>query len=183
MPEAERTGAASADLSEIRPTKHLLEQRPDGADWSATHEAQTLAMGFFVQHRGAGTKLPAELGASHFLEHLMFKGSLEPSAPPDLNARLDALGGQANALYQRGSHRLPRRQPCRSSKPNLLSTLSVLLSPALRPEEVDTERGVILEEIEMYADQPDSRLMDTPARRVLGRSIRWASWCWARRRR
>ncbi len=59
-------------------------------------QAQTLAMGFFVS-TGARDEAPDELGASHFLEHLMFKGSLEVSAA-DLNARLDALGGQANAF-------------------------------------------------------------------------------------
>ncbi|AWN22017.1 insulinase family protein [Deinococcus irradiatisoli] len=121
-------------------------------------EAQTLAMGFFVR-TGARDETPAEMGASHFLEHLMFKGSLEVGAA-ELNARLDALGGQANAftseeatVYHAAS--LPEQQG------ELLSSLSVLLQPALRPEEVETERGVILEEIEMYADQPDSRLADT----------------------
>ncbi|WP_161881239.1 M16 family metallopeptidase [Deinococcus alpinitundrae] len=146
----------SEPLPPLRPVKHqlasgltvLTERDPD---------AQTLAMGFFVR-TGARDELPAELGASHFLEHLMFKGSETVSAP-DLNARLDALGGQANAftseeatVYHAAS--LPEQQH------DLLSTLSVLLTPALRPEEVGTERGVILEEIEMYADQPDSRLMD-----------------------
>lgn len=139
-----------------KPTKHvlksgltvLLERDPD---------AQTLAMGYFVG-TGARDERPAELGASHFLEHLMFKGSVEVSAL-DLNTRLDALGGQSNAftseeatVYHAAS--LPEQAA------ELLSALSVLLTPALRPEEVGTERGVILEEIEMYADQPDSRLMD-----------------------
>ncbi|AZI43136.1 insulinase family protein [Deinococcus psychrotolerans] len=140
----------------LKPTKHvlssgltvLLERDPD---------AQTLAMGYFVG-TGARDERPAELGASHFLEHLMFKGSESVSAL-DLNTRLDALGGQANAftseeatVYHAAS--LPEQAG------ELLSALSVLLTPALRPEEVSTERGVILEEIEMYADQPDSRLMD-----------------------
>ncbi|TSA83827.1 insulinase family protein [Deinococcus detaillensis] len=140
----------------LKPTKHvlssgltvLLERDPD---------AQTLAMGYFVG-TGARDERPAELGASHFLEHLMFKGSESVSAL-DLNTRLDALGGQANAftseeatVYHAAS--LPEQAG------ELLSALSVLLTPALRPEEVGTERGVILEEIEMYADQPDSRLMD-----------------------
>ena len=143
-------------MAEILPVKHLL-----GSGLTVLLErdpqAQTLAMGFFVR-TGARDETPSELGASHFLEHLMFKGSEEVSAL-DLNARLDALGGQANAftseestVYHAAS--LPEQQA------DLLRTLGVLLTPALRPDEVMTERGVILEEIEMYADQPDSRLMD-----------------------
>ena len=140
----------------ITPRRHLL-----GSGLTVVTErdpqAQTVAMGYFVQ-TGARDELPTELGASHFLEHLMFKGSETVSAA-QLNARLDALGGQANAftseeatVYHAAS--LPE------DALELLSTLSVLLSPALRPSEVETERGVILEEIEMYADQPDSRLID-----------------------
>ncbi len=157
MSEAERTGVAPADLSEIYPAKHVLESGLTVL-LERDPQAQTVAMGFFVS-TGARDEAPSELGASHFLEHLMFKGSLEVSAA-DLNARLDALGGQANAftseeatVYHAAA--LPEQQT------ELLGTLSVLLSPALRPEEVNTERGVILEEIEMYADQPESRLMDT----------------------
>jgi predicted Zn-dependent peptidase len=143
-------------MSEIVPTRHVL-----GSGLTVVTErdpqAQTVAMGYFVR-TGARDEQPTEMGASHFLEHLMFKGSETVSAAV-LNARLDGLGGQANAytseeatVYHAAS--LPEDQL------ELLSTLSVLLSPALRPEEVETERGVILEEIEMYADQPDSRLLD-----------------------
>ncbi|WP_420594753.1 M16 family metallopeptidase [Deinococcus sp.] len=143
-------------MAELLPVKHVLSSGLTVL-LERDSQAQTLAMGFFVR-TGARDETPSELGASHFLEHLMFKGSEEVSAL-DLNARLDALGGQANAftseeatVYHAAS--LPEQQR------DLLSTLSVLLTPALRPEEVLTERGVILEEIEMYADQPDSRLID-----------------------
>lgn len=119
--------------------------------------AQTVAMGYFVQ-TGARDELPAEMGASHFLEHLMFKGS-EAVGGAELNARLDALGGHANAftsdeatVYHAAS--LPEHAP------ELLATLSVLLEPALRPEDIEVERDVILEEIAMYADQPEARVYD-----------------------
>ncbi len=119
--------------------------------------AQTVAMGYFVQ-TGARDEQRDEMGASHFLEHLMFKGN-DSVGGAELNARLDALGGHANAftsdeatVYHAAS--LPERAP------ELLSALSVLLEPALRPEDIETERGVILEEIAMYADQPESRVFD-----------------------
>jgi predicted Zn-dependent peptidase len=119
--------------------------------------AQTVAMGYFVQ-TGARDELRSEMGASHFLEHLMFKGNGAVGGA-ELNARLDALGGHANAftsdeatVYHAAS--LPEHAP------ELLAALSVLLEPALRPEDIETERGVILEEIAMYADQPESRVFD-----------------------
>ncbi|MFC4452420.1 pitrilysin family protein [Deinococcus sonorensis] len=120
-------------------------------------QAQTAAAGYFVR-TGARDELPSEMGASHFLEHLMFKGS-ERLGGADLNARLDTLGGNANAytsdevtVYHAAC--LPERLP------DLLDTLTELMRPALRPEDVEVERGVILEEIAMYDDQPGSRVFD-----------------------
>ncbi|WP_425147794.1 M16 family metallopeptidase [Deinococcus sp.] len=119
--------------------------------------AQTVAMGYFVR-TGARDEDRSEMGASHFLEHLMFKGSAGVGAA-ELNARLDALGGHANAftsdeatVYHAAS--LPEQAA------DLLDTLSLLMQPALRSAEAETERGVILEEIAMYADQPESRVFD-----------------------
>ncbi len=120
-------------------------------------QAQTVALGFFV-NTGARDEAPAQLGASHFLEHLMFKGSDALSAA-ELNERLDSLGGHVNAftgeevtVYHAAA--LPERAP------ELLATLAELMRPALREEDVEVERGVILEEIAMYADDPASRVFD-----------------------
>lgn len=119
--------------------------------------AQTVAAGYFVA-TGARDERPSELGASHFLEHLMFKGSERLSAA-ELNERLDELGGHANAftgeeatVYHAAT--LPERAP------ELLETLTELLRPALRAGDIEAERGVILEEIAMYADQPAVRVAD-----------------------
>ncbi|ACO47278.1 pitrilysin family protein [Deinococcus deserti] len=126
----------------------LLEPSPD---------AQTVAAGYFV-NTGARDELPHEMGASHFIEHLLFKGS-ELVGAAELNARLDDLGGQANAftseeatVYHAAS--LPERSG------ELLETLTELMRPALRETDIHTERGVILEEIAMYAEQPGVRVMD-----------------------
>ncbi|MFC4638818.1 M16 family metallopeptidase [Deinococcus hohokamensis] len=120
-------------------------------------EAQTVAAGYFVA-TGARDERPEEMGASHFLEHLMFKGS-EALSAAELNARLDELGGHANAftseeatVYHAAS--LPE------STDDLLATLTELMHPALREGDIATERGVILEEIAMYADQPGVRVID-----------------------
>ena len=138
------------------PTLHTL---PSGLRvlLAPDEQAQTVAMGYFVR-TGARDERSSEMGASHFLEHLMFKGSADVSSA-ELNARLDALSGTANAftsdeatVYHAAS--LPEQAA------ELLDTLSVLMRPALRAVEAETERGVILEEIAMYADQPESRVFD-----------------------
>ncbi|WP_216321130.1 M16 family metallopeptidase [Deinococcus aestuarii] len=119
--------------------------------------AQTVAAGYFVA-TGSRDERPQELGASHFLEHLMFKGSERMSAA-DLNGRLDDLGGNANAftseeatVYHAAT--LPEQEG------ELLDTLTELMRPALRPDDIEPERGVILEEIAMYAEQPAVRAVD-----------------------
>lgn len=119
--------------------------------------AQTVAAGYFVA-TGARDERREEMGASHFLEHLLFKGSEQVSAA-ELNERLDELGGQANAftgdeatVYHAAA--LPERAP------ELLDTLTELMRPALRPADIEPERGVILEEIAMYAEQPAVRVAD-----------------------
>ena len=144
-------------LSEpARPTLHTL---PNGLRVLLAPDplAQTVAMGYFVK-TGARDEGNAEMGASHFLEHLMFKGNADVGGA-ELNARLDSLGGHANAftsdeatVYHAAS--LPEQSG------ELLAVLSVLLQPALLPADVEVERGVILEEIAMYADQPESRVFD-----------------------
>lgn len=121
-------------------------------------DAQTVAAGYFV-NTGARDELASEMGVSHFLEHLMFKGSEELDALT-LNERLDDLGGHSNAftseevtVYHAAA--LPERTG------ELLDTLTHLLRPALRPSDIEPERQVILEEIAMYADQPVVQVVDT----------------------
>lgn len=144
-------------MSELLPQLHTL---PSGLKvlLEQDRDAQTVAMGFFV-NTGARDESPEQMGASHFLEHLMFKGSEAVSAA-ELNRRLDALGGHSNAFTSE-EHTVYHAAALPEQQTELLATLSTLLSPALRESEIFTERGVILEEIEMYADQPDSRLLDT----------------------
>ncbi|SMB96174.1 M16 family metallopeptidase [Deinococcus hopiensis] len=120
-------------------------------------DAQTVAAGYFVA-TGARDERPEEMGASHFLEHLMFKGSEEVGAR-ELNVRLDELGGHANAFTSEEAT-VYHAAALPEDTSELLGTLTELMRPALRPEEIDTERGVILEEIAMYAEQPAVRVTD-----------------------
>lgn len=128
-------------------------------------QAQSVAAGYFVA-TGARDETADVMGISHFLEHLMFKGS-ERLGAAALAERLDDLGGQANAFtgeevtaYHAAA--LPERAD------ELLETLTELMRPALRPDDIEPERGVILEEIAMYAEQPGVRVAEALRRDYWG---------------
>lgn len=113
--------------------------------------AHSAAIGFFVK-TGARDESGPLMGVSHFLEHMMFKGTEDISAD-ELNRRFDAMGARNNA-YTSGemtcfyAHVLPERVP------EAAELLSRMMRPALRPEDFDREKNVILEEIAMYKDEP-----------------------------
>jgi len=89
---------------------------------------------------------------SHYLEHMMFKGTKDLSAEA-LNAAMDDLGASNNAYTSAEltcfyAHTLPEVLP------EAASLLGRMMRPALREDDFETERGVILEEIAMYDDNP-----------------------------
>lgn len=109
------------------------------------------AIGFFVK-TGARDETGIESGVSHFLEHMMFKGTPTRSAI-DINFQLGNLGAQANAftseentVYYAGI--IPEHF---SSMQELLTDM---IRPSLDPDEFAMEKKVILEEIALYQDRP-----------------------------
>lgn len=114
----------------------------------ASHSA---AGGFFVK-TGARDE-PAELmGVSHFLEHMMFKGTDRRSAD-DINREFDELGAKYNA-YTSSEMTVFHGQTLPELFPRCIDLLSDMMRPALRDEDFNQERNVILEEIAMYKDNP-----------------------------
>ncbi|PYE55766.1 M16 family metallopeptidase [Deinococcus yavapaiensis] len=119
--------------------------------------AQTVALGYFVR-TGARDERLQEMGASHFIEHLLFKGS-ETVSGDDLNERFDRLGGNVNAFTSEETT-VYHAACLPEAWEELLETLTELMRPAFRAADVEAERGVILEEIAMYEDNPASRAFD-----------------------
>ncbi len=114
-------------------------------------QAHSAAAGFYVK-TGARDEASAVMGVSHFLEHMMFKGTPDLSAD-ELNRGFDAIGAKSNAFTSNEmtcfyAHVLPEHLP------TCVDLLGRMMRPALRPEDFDTEKGVILEEIAMYKDNP-----------------------------
>jgi predicted Zn-dependent peptidase len=114
-------------------------------------QARSVAFGFFVR-AGSRDETAAISGVSHFLEHMVFKGTDRHSAH-DVNRRFDEVGAQYNAATSEEvtlfyAAVLPEY---------LRSTFALqadILFPALRDADFETEKQVILEEIGMYEDQP-----------------------------
>jgi len=119
---------------------------------------RSVAVGFWV---GTGSRDEPEpmAGASHFLEHLLFKGT-ETRHAADIAEAVESVGGDMNAFTGQEITAFYIRVPDRHL-PLALDILSdIMWSPALRPDEVDSERQVILEEIRMRDDTPDDLVHD-----------------------
>lgn len=114
-------------------------------------DAHSAAAGFFVR-TGARDEDAMVMGVSHFLEHMMFKGTEELSAD-DINRGFDEIGARNNAYT---SHELTcfYAQVLPTDLGTALDLLGRMMRPALRQSDFDTEKGVILEEIAMYKDNP-----------------------------
>jgi predicted Zn-dependent peptidase len=119
---------------------------------------RSAAVGCWV---GTGSRDEPErlAGASHFLEHLLFKGTERRSAV-DIAEAVESVGGDMNAFTAQELTAYYVRVPD-TSLPLAVETLSdILWSPALRDEDIESERQVILEEIRMRDDTPDDLVHD-----------------------
>ncbi|MGH3360340.1 MAG: M16 family metallopeptidase [Nocardioidaceae bacterium] len=103
---------------------------------------------------GSRDETPTLAGASHFLEHLLFKGTPTRSAV-EISAALEAVGGEMNA-YTAREHTCFHARVIDTDVPLAIDVLSdMVTSSALSAADVEAERGVILEEIAMNEDDPD----------------------------
>jgi predicted Zn-dependent peptidase len=115
--------------------------------------ARSVAGGVWVAVGGRDE--PAdEAGASHFLEHLLFKGSGTRSAR-DIAESVEALGGEVNAYTAHEHTAYYVRLPDRALGFGLDLLCDVVTDPALRAGDVDAEREVILEELLAAEDNPE----------------------------
>ena len=114
---------------------------------------RSVSVGVWV---GVGSRdEPFELaGVSHFLEHLLFKGSHDLDAR-GISRRVDRVGGDINAYTSREHTAYYCRMPARHALDAIDLLGEVVLRPALRHDDVESERRVILEELAMDDDVPD----------------------------
>ncbi|GGO93524.1 M16 family metallopeptidase [Wenjunlia tyrosinilytica] len=118
---------------------------------------------------GSRDETPALNGATHYLEHLLFKGTERRSAL-DISSALDAVGGEMNAFTAK-EYTCYYARVLDSDLPLAIDVVSDMLTGSLiRPEDVDSERGVVLEEIAMTEDDPGDQVHDLFAHAMLGDS-------------
>ena len=114
---------------------------------------RSAAVGVFVQV-GSRDEAPQLNGASHFLEHLLFKGTPTRSAM-DISAAFDEVGGEFNAFTAR-EYTCYHARVLDDDLPMALDVLGDMVTSSLiTSEDVEAEREVILDEIAMHDDDPD----------------------------
>ncbi len=125
---------------------------------------RSVAIGFFVA-AGARDEPDARAGVSHFIEHLLFKGTPKYTAQA-IAETFDELGGELNAATSRETTMVYARVP----DTRLELAVDVMADMVYRPvfAEVDSEREVVLEEIAMVEDTPHDLVHDLAAEAVFG---------------
>jgi predicted Zn-dependent peptidase len=114
-------------------------------------DAYSAAYGFFVR-TGARDETGEISGVSHFLEHMVFKGSANRTAA-EVNRDLDDLSAGSNA-YTSEEQTVYYATILPEDQEEMVELLADMMRPALRQDDFDTEKQVILEEIAKYDDQP-----------------------------
>ena len=125
---------------------------------------RSVALGLWVR-TGSRDETPAQAGVSHFLEHLLFKGTARFSAI-EISERFDGLGASVNAATGKETTHLHARFLDEHTEEVFDLLAEMLLAPTY--PEVDSERDVVLEEIAMYEDEPQDRVHDFLADAVFG---------------
>lgn len=120
---------------------------------------RSCTLGIWI-HAGSRFETPYNNGVSHFLEHMFFKGTTTRTAQ-ELAWQMDLIGGQSNAFTA-------KECTCFHAKcldehmPEAFDILSDMYHNSLfRPQDIEMEKGIIREEINMYEDSPEDLCIDT----------------------
>ena len=119
---------------------------------------RSVALGFWVL-AGSRDEPPKISGSSHFLEHLLFKGTKTRGAR-DIAEAFDSVGGDVNAFTAKEYTCFYARVRDRDLPMAVEHLCDMLQNSVIRPADVDAERQVILEEIHMHDDTPDDAVHD-----------------------
>ena len=116
---------------------------------------------------GSRDETPAVAGASHFLEHLLFKGTTSRTAL-DIASAMDAVGGECNAFTEK-EHTCYYATVLDRDLPLAIDIVTdVVLNATVSSHDVDVERSVVLEEIAMRDDDPTDLVHDEFASALFG---------------
>jgi predicted Zn-dependent peptidase len=126
------------------------------------------SLGVFVPV-GSRHETPSLHGASHFLEHLLFKGTPTRTAE-QISATIESVGGELNA-YTAKEHTCFYARVLHTDAELALDVLTdMIIHSLITPDDVDGERAVILDEISMHSDDPAERAAEAAATEIFGKS-------------
>ena len=119
---------------------------------------QSASVGFFVQ-AGSRYETPEQAGISHFVEHMLFKGT-DTRTGADIAREFDCMGGQVNAYTSKEVTCFYAKTLDYHAGQAVELLGDMLLHPRLDTGDMNTERGVVLEEIHMVEDSPDDLVVE-----------------------
>ncbi len=122
---------------------------------STMPHSRSVSVGIFV---GAGSRYEddALAGASHFLEHMLFKGTAKRPEPQLISGAIEGVGGVINASTDREMTIYWTKVAAEHFELSLDVLVDMVRAPIMAKDEHERERGVILEELAMTYDQPDA---------------------------
>lgn len=116
---------------------------------------------------GSREEIPHQAGSAHYLEHVPFKATRTRSAM-EISAAIEGHGGELNAFTSK-EHTCFYARTLDAQLPTAVDVITELvLAPVLATEDIEAERGVILEEIAMYEDNPADLIHDHAAAALFG---------------
>ncbi|MCU1357843.1 MAG: peptidase domain protein [Acidimicrobiales bacterium] len=119
--------------------------------------ARSASFGCWVRV-GARDETDDQAGSSHFLEHLLFKGT-ESRTGREVSEAIEAVGGELNAHTAHEHTAFYARVPAPAASVGLELLCDVVTSPAFDADDVESERQVILEELHLAEDEGDDRVL------------------------
>ena len=130
----------------------------------AMPSVRSIALGFWIR-TGSRDEGHEQAGISHFLEHLLFKGT-DRFSSREIDEAFDAIGAEVNA----GTGKETTSVYSRFLDGHLERAFDVLQDMVLRPAypDIDSERQVVIEEIAMYEDEPQDKVHDVLAEAIFG---------------
>ena len=127
---------------------------------------RSAAFGIWV-NVGSRDETPAQMGSAHYLEHLLFKGTSARSAM-EISSSIEAVGGDLNAFTTK-EYTCYYARVLDEDLPLAIDVVCDVVTDALiRSDDVEAERGVILEEIAMHEDDPSDVVHDVFAEAMFG---------------
>jgi len=120
-------------------------------------ETRSVSLAVYV---GVGSRAESRenAGTSHFIEHMVFKGTAKRPSAAEISYAVETLGGFVNASTDREVTVFSSRVPARHYLVALDVIADMIRAPLLRDQDIESERRVVVEEIRMYRDQPQDRV-------------------------